>query len=204
MGSDAVSQLRRAVFLDRDGVLNRAVVRQGRPYPPASAAELDIVPGVRECLLALKRLGFLLIVVTNQPDVARGTQTLERVEEINAALRAALPLDDVLACFHDDADGCACRKPRPGLLLEAARRHGIDLAGSFMVGDRWRDVEAGAAAGCRTVWIECGYSERAPGVGPDCRVGLLEEAVGWIAAGTEAGAGSAEQNGEVDTQHGVY
>jgi D-glycero-D-manno-heptose 1,7-bisphosphate phosphatase len=68
------------------------------------------------------------------------------------------------------------------LLLEAARRHGIDLAGSFMVGDRWRDIEAGAAAGCRTVWIDCGYRERGPGVTPDCRVGSLDEAAGWIVA----------------------
>jgi D-glycero-D-manno-heptose 1,7-bisphosphate phosphatase len=180
MGSDAVRPLRRAVFLDRDGVLNRAVVRDGRPYPPSSAAELDIVPGARECLLELKRLGFVLVVVTNQPDVARGTQSVGRVEEIHAALRAALPVDDVLVCYHDDADGCSCRKPHPGLLLDAARRYGIDLARSFMVGDRWRDVEAGAAAGCRTVWIECGYRERGPAAGPDRRAGSLEEAVGWI------------------------
>lgn len=171
----------RAVFLDRDGVLNRALIRNGKPFPPASAADLEIVLEASECLLALKRLGFLLVVVTNQPDVARGRQSQARVEEIHAALRAVLPLDDVLVCFHDDADACACRKPRPGLLLEAASRHGIDLARSFMVGDRWRDIDAGAAAGCRTVLIDGGYRERGPQAPPDRTVRTLRQAVAWIA-----------------------
>jgi D-glycero-D-manno-heptose 1,7-bisphosphate phosphatase len=128
----------------------------------------------------LKRLGYLLVVVTNQPEVGRGTLTLGALEEMHTALRAQLPLDDILCCFHDDAAGCECRKPGPGLLLEAARRYGIDLAGSFLIGDRWRDIEAGAAAGCRTVWSDYGYRERAPGVLADARVESLGEAVGWI------------------------
>jgi D-glycero-D-manno-heptose 1,7-bisphosphate phosphatase len=172
----------RAVFLDRDGVINRAVVREGRPYPPASAAELEIVPGARECLESLKAVGFVLVVVTNQPDLARGTQTTEQVEEIHAALRAALPLDDVLVCPHDDSDGCACRKPKPGLLFEAAARHGIAMEGSYMIGDRWRDIDAGAAAGCRTILIDAGYAERSPAAEPDARVHSLAEAVAWIRA----------------------
>lgn len=178
MGSDAVS--RRAVFLDRDGVLNRAVIRGGKPFPPASVAELEIEPDAPGCLLELKRLGFLLVVVTNQPDVARGRQAAAQVDEIHAALRAALPLDDILVCFHDDDDACACRKPKPGMLLEAARRHGIDLERSYMVGDRWRDIEAGAAAGCRTVWIDGGYRERAPGVRPGYTARSLRDAAEWI------------------------
>src|ERR1700704_4805749 len=108
-------QLRRAVFLDRDGVLNEAVVRDGKPYPPATPAELQIIPGTAEALLRLKEKEFLLFVVTNQPDVARGSQTREAVEEMGRRLRAELPLDDVLTCYHDDQDGCDCRKPRPGL-----------------------------------------------------------------------------------------
>ncbi len=169
-----------AVFLDRDGVLNRAVIRGGKPYPPASVAELEILPEAGECLAALKRLGYLLVVVTNQPDVARGTQTVARVEEIHAALRAALPLDDVLVCFHDDRDHCECRKPRPGLLLEAARRFGLDLARSFMLGDRWRDIDAGAAAGCRTVWIRQNYAEREPAAKPDYVARDIREAVDCV------------------------
>jgi D-glycero-D-manno-heptose 1,7-bisphosphate phosphatase len=172
---------RRAVFLDRDGVLNRAVVRDGKPYPAASAAQLQIPPETRQCLEELKRHGFLLLVVTNQPDVARGTQSRRSVEEIHAALAAALPLDGFFVCYHDDVDACTCRKPLPGLLLDAAGQHAVDLASSFLIGDRWRDIEAGAAAGCRTVLIDYGYGERRPKVPPDARVSSLAAAVAWIA-----------------------
>ena len=172
----------RAVFLDRDGVLNRALVRDGRPYPPAGVGELEVLPGVAEALAALRQAGYLLVVVTNQPDVARGTQPRAAVEAIHRELLARLPLDEVRCCFHDDADGCACRKPRPGLLQEAARDRHVDLAASFMVGDRWRDTEAGAAAGCRTIFIDHGYQERRPDR-CDARVASLAEAAAWILAG---------------------
>ncbi len=153
---------RRAVFLDRDGVLNRAVVREGRPYPPASVAEVEILPGVVEALRELKEAGFVLIVVSNQPDVARGTIPMETVEAINAYLAERLPLDHFIMCYHDSSDGCDCRKPRPGMLLAGAREFGVDLTSSFMVGDRWRDVEAGITAGCKTIFIDYGYDEKNP------------------------------------------
>jgi D-glycero-D-manno-heptose 1,7-bisphosphate phosphatase len=172
----------RAVFLDRDGVLNRAVVRAGRPYPPASVEALEILPGVAEGLAALRAAGYLLLVVTNQPDVARGTLPRAAVEAIHRELLARLPLDGILCCWHDDADGCACRKPRPGLLREAARSRGLDLPASFMVGDRWRDTEAGQAAGCRTIFIDHGYQERRPDRF-DARVASLAEAAAWILHG---------------------
>lgn len=169
-----------AVFLDRDGVLNRAVVRDGRPYSPAGPDEFEIVPGAREALDRLREAGFLLICVTNQPDVVRGLQRRETVEAMHRSLAAALPLNDVLVCYHDDADRCPCRKPEPGLLLEAAARHAVDLGRSFMVGDRWRDIEAGHRAGCRTVLIDHGYAEPGPAVLPGCRVRSLPEAASWI------------------------
>jgi len=168
-----------AVFLDRDGVLNEAIVRDGKPYPPASAAEVKIIPDAAAALARLKARGLPLIVVTNQPDVARGTQSIAAVEAINDRLRRELPIDDFLTCAHDDGDGCACRKPKPGLILEGAARHGADPARSFVVGDRWRDIEAGKNAGCRTVWIDRGYRERSPEA-PDARVGSVTEAVEWI------------------------
>jgi len=171
--------MRQAVFLDRDGVVNRAIVRKGRPYPPLSLVELEILPGVAEACTVLHEAGFLLIVVTNQPDVARGTQRREVVEAMNRALCSWLPLDDVRVCYHDDADHCPCRKPEPGLLLEAARDWSIDLPASFMVGDRWKDIEAGRRAGCQTIFVDCGYAEQAPD-NPDYCVGSLAEAVGWI------------------------
>ena len=141
--------MKRAVFLDRDGVLNRAIVRDGRPYPPRNVAELEVLPGVEQALTALREAGFFLVVVTNQPDVARGTTTKRAVETINAALGAQLPIDEFRTCFHDSGDGCDCRKPKPGALLAAAAHYDIDLYDSFMVGDRWRDAEAGRRAGCK-------------------------------------------------------
>jgi D-glycero-D-manno-heptose 1,7-bisphosphate phosphatase len=172
--------MNRAVFLDRDGVLTRALVRDGQAYAPVTPAEMEIDPGAPAARARLQAAGFLLVLVTNQPDVARGVTRREDVEAMHATLRAALPLDACLVCYHDDRDACACRKPQPGMLLEAAATHAIDLAQSFMVGDRWRDIDAGAAAGCRTVWIDRGYRERVPDHMPDARVASLRAAAGWI------------------------
>lgn len=152
---------RRAVFLDRDGVLNRVVLREGVPRPPASVGEVEILPGVPEALGLLAAHGLRRIVVTNQPDVARGAQTRGAVEAINRHLAALLPLDGVFTCFHDGKDDCDCRKPAPGLLYDAAAAHGIELRESYLVGDRWSDVEAGRAAGCATFLINLPYSQRA-------------------------------------------
>lgn len=152
----------RAVFMDRDGVLNRALVREGKPYPPANVCEVEVLPGTAEAMQSLKEAGFVLIVVSNQPDVARGTTPQETAEAINAYLAARLPVDRFIMCYHDSGDGCDCRKPRPGMLLAGAREFDVDLASSYMVGDRWRDVEAGIAAGCRTFFIDYGYDERQP------------------------------------------
>jgi D-glycero-D-manno-heptose 1,7-bisphosphate phosphatase len=171
---------KRAVFLDRDGVVNQAMVRDGKPYPPSGVDELKIVAGVGESLRDLKQAGFLLIVVTNQPDIARGTQSRAAVDAIHQALGEALPLDDFFVCAHDDSDQCDCRKPRPGLLLRAAEKYGIDLPRSFMIGDRWRDVEAGANAGCATVWIDYGYREKRPAAEPSVTVDSICAAVDWI------------------------
>jgi D-sedoheptulose 7-phosphate isomerase len=181
-------QLRSAVFLDRDGVLNEAVVRNGKPHPPAAATDMRIPAGTAQALARLKERDFLLLVVTNQPDVARGTQQRQAVEEMGRRLQAELPLDDVLTCYHDDQDDCDCRKPRPGLMTRAAQRYGIDLSHSYLIGDRWRDVDAGANAGCKTVWIDRGYAEQAPASVPDARVGSLPEAVDWILARTKESA----------------
>jgi len=181
--------MKRAVFLDRDGVLTRALVRDGQAHAPVTPAEMQIDSDAPAALARLKTAGFLLVVVTNQPDVARGIIRREDVEKMHAVLRAALPLDACFVCYHDDADGCDCRKPQPGMLLQAAAAHAIDLAQSYMIGDRWRDIDAGAAAGCRTIWIDRGYRERAPGHTPDARVDSLCAAAEWV-VGTELFGGS--------------
>ena len=169
----------RAIFLDRDGVLNDVILRDGRPYSPASVEEVIIPDGVHKVCEKLRSHGFLLVVVTNQPDVARGVQDRQVVDDIHAFLRSRLPLDDIRVCYHDDDDECDCRKPKPGLLLAAARVWDIDLARSFMVGDRWRDIEAGRAAGCRTIFINRNYQERRP-EGMEFETDSLAKAVEWI------------------------
>jgi len=157
MGVDPV---RSAVFLDRDGVINQAIVRHGVPHPPHDVTECVLLPGVHQACQMLWAADYLLIVVTNQPDVARGLQSHKRVEAINAWVQRMLPIQQVLTCYHDNADRCECRKPKPGLLLQAAHRWGIALPRSVMVGDRWSDVEAGRAAGCLSILIEREYSGR--------------------------------------------
>ncbi len=166
-----------AVFLDRDGVINRALERDGKPYPPTSLAEFEILPGVAEACAKLKQAGFLLVVATNQPDVGRGTLAQSVVETIHAHMCKLLPIDRVEVCYHPGkgASDCDCRKPKPGLLLRAARELGIDLAQSWMVGDRWRDVDCGHTAGCRTVFIDYGYAEVLRQL-PDFRAKNLTEA----------------------------
>ena len=161
MGIGPVTRpLRRAVFLDRDGVLNRAVIRNGKPYPPATLDEFELLPDAVSALPSLRSRGFLLCVVTNQPDVRRGTQRQSVVEAMHEVLRHHLPLDGIYVCYHDDPDGCHCRKPKPGLLIDAAAEHDICLESSYLIGDRWRDVDCGHAAQCTTILIDRGYDER--------------------------------------------
>jgi transaldolase len=176
----SAARRRRAVFLDRDGVLNEAVVRDGRPYPPASVADLVVAPQAAPLVARLKRAGYVTVGVTNQPDVARGRQSRATADDLNRAVGRAVGLDALLVCYHDDRDACPCRKPAPGLLTEAARQLDLDLAASVMVGDRWRDVEAGRRAGCRTVFIDYDYREDRPMPPADSTVRTLEEGVTWI------------------------
>lgn len=170
---------RRAVFLDRDGVINRSIVREGKPYPPQTMDELEILPGVPEALEQLRAAGYLLIVVTNQPDVARGTQSQDAVEAMHEALKARLALDKIVACYHDNKEACRCRKPAPGMLFDAAAEYDIDLPTSYMVGDRWRDIEAGERAGCTTIFIDYHYDEALTSQ-PDHVVESLSQVAAWI------------------------
>jgi D-glycero-D-manno-heptose 1,7-bisphosphate phosphatase len=179
-------RLQPAVFLDRDGVLNQVFVRDGVTHPPRSVAEFAFLLGVPEAVRRLHAAGFPLVVVTNQPDVARGVQTVEGIEAIHQRLRAELPVLEILACYHDNSDCCTCRKPKPGMLLEASRRWRLDLPRSYLVGDRWSDVAAGQAAGCRTILVETPFSGRER-CRPDHCVRDLAEATKWILTVTRRG-----------------
>lgn len=166
-----------AIFLDRDGVINRAIVQNRRPGAPARLEDLEVLPDVPEALAKLRQAGYALVVVTNQPDVVKGNVKREVIEAMHARLMAELPLDEVRVCYHVDADRCQCRKPRPGMLLDPPT---YAVERSVMVGDRWRDIEAGRRAACRaTILVDYDYAEPIPHE-PDVRVASLAEAADWI------------------------
>ena len=184
---------RSAVFLDRDGVLNHPVIRDGKPYPPATVEALRIISGVEAACESLRSAGFLLVMVTNQPDIGRGSASALAVQAINSAVAKSLHLDAVKLCPHDDHHACSCRKPLPGLLLEAARDLAISLPSSYVVGDRWRDIEAGERAGCKTVFIDYNYQEKRP-ARPDFITASLAQATEWIVSDFNRNGGHREQS----------
>lgn len=156
-----------AIFLDRDGVINHAIVRNGKPYPPARLDEFEILQGAIISLSRLAEAGYVLIGITNQPDVARGIQSREMVESFNALIQSKLPVREIFVCYHDSMDNCECRKPKPGLILQAANKYNLDLSSSWMVGDRWKDVVAGQTLGLKTIFVDYHYSEVYEGVPAD-------------------------------------
>jgi len=171
--------LNKAVFLDRDGVINEGVVSNGKPYPPACLEDFRFLPGVSSALMAMHKAKLKLIVVTNQPDVRTGKQEKHIVEAMHQKIFDELPIDDVFVCYHIDKDNCMCRKPKPGMLYDAAEKWDIDLNTSFLVGDRWRDIEAGQAAGCQTIFVNYNYLEQKPKQ-PDHAVSSLIDALSLI------------------------
>ena len=160
-----VERGRGAVFLDRDGVLNEVRMKGATASTPRTVAELQILPTAKADLGRLHAAGYLLLVVSNQPDVARGDLSPDAVEEINRALRDALPIDAVYVCPHDTRDGCVCRKPKPGLIHAGAREWEVDLARSWLIGDRWVDLAAAEAAGIDGLLVERPWSWDATSIG---------------------------------------
>ena len=158
MGIHEIKTSSPAVFFDRDGIINVAIVKDGHPYPPASLDELHLISGTVESMKRLSKSGFALFGVTNQPDVARGTQTQAMVEKINNFITSHTPIKEILVCYHDNQDLCDCRKPKPGLIYQAEEKYSLDLSQSWMVGDRWQDIAAGQAAGLKTIFVDYKYS----------------------------------------------
>ena len=173
---------RRAVFFDRDGVLNRLVSRDGMQAAPQRIEDFHLIPDAARLVGQVRQAGFLAFVITNQPDIARGLLPERDLESMTAALRGAVPLDDVMICPHDDPDQCACRKPKPGMLVTLSERWNVDLKRSFVVGDSWKDIEAGQRVGCKTILLAGGDAngpmERS--VPPDAVVGSLADAIAWV------------------------
>ena len=179
MGSRDIVKTRRAVFLDRDGVVNRCEVRNGKPYAPRRLEDFLLLPRVLSAVQSLKRANFLVIVVTNQPDIGNGLIDRAVVDAMHERLRVRLSVDDIKVCRHRQDENCRCRKPKPGMLLESARHWKIDLNNSYMVGDRCSDVVAGQSAGCYTIFINRGYREgKCPK--PDRMINSLPAAVRLI------------------------
>ena len=169
---------RKAIFLDRDGVLNKAIVRNRKPYPPSTIDELEILDGVYKGVEFLKHSGYKLIVITNQPDVARGLTTIEEVNEINNSIIKLLNVDEIICCFHDDSENCECRKPKPGMILEAVKKWNIDLSLSYLIGDRWRDIQTAKNIGLTSILIKYDYDEKKINANFECN--NLEEAANFI------------------------
>jgi D-glycero-D-manno-heptose 1,7-bisphosphate phosphatase len=178
-------KLQPAVFLDRDGVINRAIIHEQIPYPPRRPEELEILDGVKEAVSLLHNHGFITVVVTNQPDIARGVSTLDSVLNLHKEISSKTGLQNFYLCVHDERDECECRKPNTGLIKKAVLDLDLDVSKSFMVGDRWKDIEAGQRVGCRCFYIDNNYLERRP-IQPFQRVTSLLEAAIIITEGINA------------------
>ncbi len=170
--------MNRAVFLDRDGVINKTIIKMGKPRAPYTLSEFAFIEGVEVAVRNIQAAGFLTIVVTNQPDVARGWVEMKQVELVNQHVMTTLSVNEIYACFHTDQDNCECRKPKPGMLLAAAQKWNIDLSESFMIGDRASDVDAGLRAGCVSILV--GSGAESSGITPDYHCENLLKASEWI------------------------
>jgi D-glycero-D-manno-heptose 1,7-bisphosphate phosphatase len=169
----------KAIFLDRDGVINKAYIREGKSYPPSNIEEFILLDDVEKALFLSKKMGFLNIIVTNQPDIGTGKQSTEDLDLIHEHIKNTLTIDDIFVCIHRDCDRCLCRKPLPGMLVSAQQKWEIDFRKSFLVGDRWRDIGAAQAVGCDAFFIDYGYDEQQPAF-PYRAVSSLREAVDEI------------------------
>jgi D-glycero-D-manno-heptose 1,7-bisphosphate phosphatase len=177
---------RKAVFLDRDGVIVVPEFRDGRSFAPVGLRDYRFYPEAPVALSRLKAAGYLLVVVTNQPEVGRGLIAEEVLTEMHRRLQVSFPVDSIKVCRHTAADGCNCRKPKPGMLLEAASELGISLPDSYMIGDRGTDIEAGRAAGCRTVFVDLGYTSEPKPDSASFTVSSIDQATDVILAATPA------------------
>jgi len=151
--------MRKAIFFDRDGVISKAILREDKPFSPRRFEEFEFIDGIKDVLERFQAEGFLNIVVTNQPDIARGLIQRKELEKMHNLIREELPVDDIFVCPHDEQDNCGCRKPKPGMVFEATQKWDIDLNASFMVGDTWKDIEAGKTAGCATILLDNSYNK---------------------------------------------
>ena len=170
---------KKGIFFDRDGVINKSLILNNKPYPPKSLKDFEFFENIEKTLEQVRKSGFMSFIFTNQPDVARGALGKDKIEEINKYIYSKLPINKIYCCYHDDKDNCECRKPKAGMLYEAAKEFDVDLKKSFVVGDRWRDIDAGNLAGCKTIFIDYGYSEKLK-TKPDYTINKIDEIIDLI------------------------
>jgi D-glycero-D-manno-heptose 1,7-bisphosphate phosphatase len=151
--------MNKAVFLDRDGVINKALIRDGKAYSPRHFSEFEFMENIADQIRKIKDAGYFVIVITNQPDISRGIMDMSELNKMTEAIKANLPVDEIFICPHDDNDNCLCRKPKPGMLLNAAKKYEINLNECFFIGDGWKDMEAAKNAGCRGILIDAFYNK---------------------------------------------
>jgi D-glycero-D-manno-heptose 1,7-bisphosphate phosphatase len=176
--------MNRAVFFDRDGIINKVIYRENKPCSPRKIIEFKLMPEITRILNELRKYEFKIIIFTNQPDISRGLMKIEDLEKMHKIIKEVLYPDRILYCPHDDKDNCDCRKPKPGMIVKAAKKLNINLNKSFVVGDTWKDMEAGKAAGCITILLDAAYNQ---GVNSDYKVKSLDEAVEIIKLSTKDG-----------------
>lgn len=151
---------KKAIFLDRDGVINDVIFRgSNKPIAPWSLEEFKLYVGIEEPLRQLSDSGYLLFVVSNQPDISKGLVDIQIVQQMNDIIVSQFPIEKVVFCPHEDRHKCACRKPKSGMLIELAAEYGVDLNASYLIGDNWKDIAAGEAAGCKTILIKRAYNK---------------------------------------------
>ena len=169
----------KAVFLDRDGVINHIVYHKevNKPSSPWNIQEFKLIEHIEKPLKDLKNMGFLLFIISNQPDIPRGNIKKGTTEEINKIIYKKYPIKEIMVCSHDDKDNCNCRKPKPGMIFELSGKYNVDLEKSFLIGDSWKDMEAGENAGIKSILIEWDYNKE---VKAEYRVGNLKSAVKLI------------------------
>ena len=152
--------MNKAIFIDRDGVINHLVSRDGGMYSPRLVTDFQIFPSVPDAIKQIREAGYLVVVVTNQPDISRGLLKPNVLDEMHQLLRAVCQVDAIYVCPHDNSDNCLCRKPLPGMLLQATTDLSIDLNNSWMIGDRATDMQAGNAVGLSNIFIASGQEQR--------------------------------------------
>ena len=154
--------LNKAIFLDRDGVINKSIIANGKPYAPLLFEDFVFYEDTKKAIVVIQSLDYKTIIVTNQPEINKGNLNHEELKRMNDRIYNELKIDDIFVCEHTSEEDCDCRKPKPGMILNASKKHNIDLSQSFLIGDRYKDIESAHAAGCNSIFIDRKYSEKFP------------------------------------------